>query len=251
MDVILKVLEGAKRGTKISVKKDEFLIGRSQKCHLCAGSTSVSRHHCTITRKDAAVSIKDLGSRNGTLVNDQKIIEEVELSSGDQITIGTLKLLVTITHGITNLKRPKVTTVAAAVDRTVDRTIAAGDSSVGEEDITKWLLDAPSPPSASHLALETQTIRMDDTNAVQLQEEAEKQRQSEATSAGSSSLGQDEEKAPVEPSSEESPEVATKTKKKLSKKKGPGKLPPLPSKPGSKDSREAAMQALRNWNRRR
>lgn len=227
MDVILKVLEGAKTGTKIAVKKDEFLIGRSQKCHLCAGSSSVSRQHCAITRKGATVSIKDLGSRNGTVVNGEKITGEVELSSGDEIGIGTLKLLMTITHGINNLKKPKVKTVADAVARTV----STSDSSVGEEDITKWLHDAPGPPSSSQVMSETQTIRMDDTNAMHLKKKVEEQTKAAA---------------------EEQPEEAEAVDdKKKSKKPEPGKLPKLPNEPASKDSREAAMQALRNWNRRR
>ncbi len=229
MDVILKVLEGAKTGTKIAVKKDEFLIGRSQKCHLCAGSSSVSRRHCAITRKDTAVSIADLGSSNGTLVNDKKITEEVQLSSGDVIGIGTLKLLVTITHGITNLKRPKVKTVAEAIDRTA----ATGDSSIGEEDITQWLLDAPeTPASTPQAANETQTIQLDDTNAIELKKEIEKHQNSESSN---------EQKSGAEPQ-----ETTTK-----SKKNGPGKLPPRPKELDSKDSREAAMNALRNFNRRR
>jgi len=230
MDVILKVLEGAKTGTKIAIKKDEFLIGRSQKCNLCAGSSSVSRHHCAITRKDATVSIADLGSRNGTLVNNEKITGEVQLSSGDEIGIGTLKLLVTITHGITNLKRPKVKTVAEAIDRTA----STSDSSVGEEDITQWLLDIPNPPASTPQAVnETQTIQLDDTNAIELKKEIEKIKQSEV----------DSEKTPA---IEEPTEVTTKTKKKE-----PGKLPPRPKGLDSKDSREAAMNALRNFNRRR
>jgi len=229
MDVILKVLEGAKTGTKIAVKKDEFLIGRSQKCHLCVGSSSVSRRHCAITRKDAKVTIKDLGSRNGTLVNDQKIEGEVELSSGDELGIGSIKLLITITHGITNLKRPKVKTVADAVDRTV----ATGDSSLAEDDITKWLLDAPGTPSSSQVANETQTIHMDDTNAADLQQELK------------------EEQASADVQATQPEEESTETEADSKKKKKPGKLPPVPIEPGSKDSREAAMQALRDWNRRR
>ena len=245
MDVILKVLEGAKTGTKIAVKKDEFLIGRSQKCHLCAGSSSVSRRHCAITRQDARVSIQDLGSRNGTLVNGEKITEQVELSSGDELDIGSLKLLVTITHGINNLKRPKVKTVADAVERTV----ATGDSSVGEEDITQWLLDAP---SSSQVASETQTIRMDDTNAVPVNKEGEQQSVSEADSLTEpKSETNTESNGEVESEEEVLLEAETESKKKGSKKKAPGKLPPIPHEPASKDSREAAMQALRNWNRRR
>ena len=230
MDVILKVLEGAKTGTKIAVKKDEFLIGRSQKCHLCAGSSSVSRNHCAILRKDTAVSIKDLGSRNGTLVNGKKIAEETALSSGDEIGIGTLKMLVTITHGITNLKRPKVKSVAEAVDRTV----ATGDSSIGEEDITQWLLDSPPGPSAPP-ANETQTIQLDDTKSIELKKEIEKRMEADA---------EQKPKAEAEAETE-----AEETGKK--KKQEPGKLPSRPKEIGSKDSREAAINALRDFNRRR
>lgn len=237
MDVILKVLEGAKAGTKIAVKKDEFLIGRSQSCHLCAGSSSISRKHCAITRKDAKVFVKDLGSRNGTIINGEKITEEVELSSGDELSVGTLRMLVTITHGITNLKRPKVNSVAEAVERTVK----TGDTDIAEDDITKWLLEGPGPSSMSQAASETQTIRMDDTNAVELRKAAEEAAEQELVETGANT-DESAEGSDIDPADD---------KDKKSKKKKPGKLPPIPTEPSSKDSREAAMQALRNWNRRR
>ena len=108
MEVMLKVLEGAKSGAQVAIKKNEFVIGRSQECHLCAGSSAVSRRHCAILRDDNRVSIKDLGSRNGTLVNGQKIEGEVELASGDEVVVGPLKFLVTISTGIANAKRAEV-----------------------------------------------------------------------------------------------------------------------------------------------
>ena len=251
MDVILKVLEGAKTGTKIAVKKDEFLIGRSQECHLCAGSSSISRRHCMIARDDTKVSIKDLGSRNGTLVNGEKITETVELSSGDELGIGTLKLMVTISHGINNRKRPKVETVADAVERTV----ATGDSNIGEDDITQWLLDSPDAASKSQAANETQTIRMDETNAVQFKgpkraEEAETEAETEAEIPEPTS-DETASDSKVESPTQPDDETAADSKKKSKKKREPGKLPPRPTEPASKDSREAAMMALRNWNRRR
>jgi pSer/pThr/pTyr-binding forkhead associated (FHA) protein len=225
MDVILKVLEGAKSGAKIAVKKTEFIIGRSQGCHLCAGSSAVSRQHCAILRQDNRVSIKDLGSRNGTLVNGIKIAEETELASGDEVTVGPLKFLVTISTGISNAKKPQVKSVAEAVVRTAE----ASTSSIGDDDITKWLLG---PVSA---LTETQTIRIDDTNAIQKMREA-----AEAAAAASESETKATEPAPEE-AKDEAPAV----------KPGPGKLPKLPEKPGTKDSREAAVEALRAWSRRR
>ncbi len=229
MDVILKVLEGAKAGAKVAVKKEEFLIGRSQKCHLCVGSTAISRKHCVIYRHSASVTIKDLGSRNGTLVNDKRITEEIELSSGDEIVVGPLRFQLTISTGINNLKRPKVKSVAEAVERTV----SAGDSNVQEDDITKWLLDAE---ISSKAATETQTIRMDDTNAVNLQSELAKSAAAEENKLTSDS------KVGIE--GQEEPTTGKK------KKKVPGKLPRIKKEPTSKDSCEAASAALRNWNRR-
>ena len=228
MDVVLKVLEGAKHGAKIAVKKSEFTIGRAQECSLCAGSTAVSRKHCLITRDENRVTVQDLGSRNGTLINGEKTEGAVELKSGDELTVGPLKFLVTISTGIANEKKPQVKSVAEAVNR------AASDSStIDVDDISQWLL-GPAGNDASAGA-ETQTIMMDDTNA------------GKVTTPAPIEVPEQ----PAEESAEESHESEEHAEEDKGKKKGPGKLPTMPAKPGTKDSREAAMEALRNWNRRR
>ena len=229
MDVILKVLEGAKVGAKVAVKKEKFLIGRSPKCHLCAGSTAISRKHCAIRRYDAKATIEDLGSRNGTLVNGEKIKAEQDLQSGDEIAVGPLKFLVTISLGISNGKKPEVKSVADAVERAATKS----SDHVEETDISDWLLEPQTPASTS--MAETQTIEMDDTNALHLQ----------------TVEGEEDEPlihAEESDSAEESDEEEEDGK---DKKKEPGKLPPMSSEPATKDSREAAAEALRNWNRRR
>ncbi len=223
MDVILKVLDGAKIGAKIAVKKDRFLIGRSSKCNLCAGSTAVSRKHCAISRSGTQVLIEDMGSRNGTLVNGEKIAGKVELSSGDEITVGPLRFLLTITPGINNDKRPQVTSVADAAERTVE----TGDLDIEDDDISRWLIE---PDRPSQAATETQTLSMDETNAIHAKIASED---------------------PSEQSNVLTPEPAGTDEK--SKEKGkiePGKLPPVATGPSTKDSRDAAAAALRNWNRR-
>jgi pSer/pThr/pTyr-binding forkhead associated (FHA) protein len=240
MDVILKVIEGAKAGSKVAIKKDRFLIGRSPKCHLCAGSTAISRKHCAIMRHDAKVTITDLDSRNGTLVNGKKITEEVELSSGDELAVGPLKFMVTITHGINNAKKPEVKTVADAVERTAQK----GDEGIADDDITRWLLE---PGSNSKSVAETQTIHMDDTNAAQMQKLV-KELEDDETSAGKV----DESTVAADLGEVEEENTDDKKKSKADKKKkGPGKLPPMSTHPATKDSREAAAEALRAWNRRR
>jgi len=239
MDVILKVIEGAKAGSKVAVKKDRFLIGRSPKCHLSAGSTAISRKHCAIVRHDAKVTVEDLGSRNGTFINDKKITEAVELSSGDELAVGPLKFLVTITHGINNTKKSQVKSVADAVERTVE----SGGSGIQDDDITNWLLE---PGTNVKSVAETQTIQMDDTNAAQMQKIAQDLADDD-TAAGVLSEGTEE----VVKAEEDKDSVSNKPGKESKKKKEPGKLPPMSSQPATKDSREAAAEALRAWNRRR
>lgn len=227
MDVTLKVLEGAKVGAKISIKKPEFTIGRSQGCSLCAGSSAVSRQHCMISRDESKVTVRDMGSRNGTLVNGEKIEGIVELTSGDEITVGPLKFLLTISTSLNNVKKPEVKSVAEAVARTA----TTSTDSIGDDDITKWLLN---PSSALN---ETQTIRIDDTNAIQKMHAAAAEAANaemlaaEAADAAKSEKPTDHSGKPAKPE--------------------PGKLPKVADKAGTKDSREAAVEALRAWSRRR
>lgn len=230
MDVTLKVLEGAKTGAKIAVKKAEFTIGRSQSCSLCAGSSAVSRQHCMMSRDESKVTIRDMGSRNGTLVNGVKIEGTVELATGDEITVGPLKFLLTITTSLNSVKKPEVKSVAEAVARTA----STPTGSVGDDDITGWLLGASSALN------ETQTIRIDDTNAIHRMHTAAAEAQAESDAAKSAGAAAEGEKS-------ETPTDHAGTPAK----REPGKLPKLPDKAGTKDSREAAVEALRAWSRRR
>ena len=229
MDVSLKVLAGA----KVAVRKKQFVIGRAAECHLHVGTTSISRKHCVIRRDGKKVTIEDLKSRNGTLVNGKKIDRETELAAGDEISLGPLTLQVRISTGLNNEKKAKVQSVAEAIERTADQ---AGD--IGDDDISSWLLGPATPSTAMK---ETQAMQFDETNVLDssvMKEEADAQ--AEATSTGSDVLSDDE---------EEQGEEADESSK--SKKKGPGKLPFRPEKPQAKDSVEAAQMALRNWSRRR
>ncbi len=69
-----------------------LIVGRSPDCDLQLNHEQVSRHHCVILRDEYTVRVRDLGSRNGTLVNTQPARGERILQSGDVITIGGLQL---------------------------------------------------------------------------------------------------------------------------------------------------------------
>jgi pSer/pThr/pTyr-binding forkhead associated (FHA) protein len=54
--------------------------------------STVSRHHAEVTRTGDAVTVKDLGSTNGTYVNGVKLDGERTLSPGDYVQFGAVKL---------------------------------------------------------------------------------------------------------------------------------------------------------------
>ena len=63
------------------------LVGRTEDCDLVVDDAAASRHHVEIAARNNRFFWKDLGSRNGTLVNGARMLEG-ELKSGDQIEIG-------------------------------------------------------------------------------------------------------------------------------------------------------------------
>ena len=69
-----------------------FLIGRSSDAALKIPHESVSREHCRIYEFDGELAVRDLGSRNGTYVNEERIDRPTFLSPGDELTVGKITL---------------------------------------------------------------------------------------------------------------------------------------------------------------
>ena len=65
------------------------VVGRQQECDLCIPLMVISRKHCEINSDGGVLRVRDLGSRNGTLVNGKKIADAV-LNPGDSFQIGPL-----------------------------------------------------------------------------------------------------------------------------------------------------------------
>ena len=69
MNVKLVVVQGKPEGKEIPLRTPKFLIGRGTECHLRPNSELISRHHCLLIIGESGVTLRDLGSTNGTLVN--------------------------------------------------------------------------------------------------------------------------------------------------------------------------------------
>ena len=90
MKISLVVLTAGKMmGKEIPITAAEFRIGKDPSCQL-KPATGVSDKHCAFLVKQGKLFLVDLGSAEGTFVNDNKISEEVELKLKDKVKVGPL-----------------------------------------------------------------------------------------------------------------------------------------------------------------
>src|SRR3954451_19984406 len=89
MRVILDVIEGPRKGRSfVFDHHDTFIVGRSRSVHCSMPEDSaLSRDHFLVEISPPRCELRDLGSTNGTYVNDRRV-ERVRLNSGDRITAG-------------------------------------------------------------------------------------------------------------------------------------------------------------------
>lgn len=69
-----------------------YRIGRARSCEVCFPSGCVSRLHAEVVREGTRWMIGDLGSKNGTFVNEERIYRR-PLCHGDRIAIGHFDLV--------------------------------------------------------------------------------------------------------------------------------------------------------------
>ena len=67
------------------------LIGRSPECDIFLDDVTVSRRHAEVVVDGDAVTIRDLGSLNGTFVNRRRI-DEAPLDDDDEVQVGKYRL---------------------------------------------------------------------------------------------------------------------------------------------------------------
>lgn len=218
MQMQLQVITGGHKGKLISVNQDKFLIGRSESCQLRPKSESISRRHCAFVRKDGKILLLDLKSRNGTVVNGKKLDPSKAkiLKDGDHIKVGKLEFTAIIEAGVKNVKKPVVKDVKEAAVRTASD---ASESRFEEVDVSSWL-DEPD---------QMQRASTSDTATRQFQIEDNSDLSTDATVM------------------EDHTDSETQADTKPDRKQKPGKLPPVPSKPLTENSKDAAQETLRKF----
>jgi hypothetical protein len=89
---ILVVKRGPNVGSRFSLEKDVIHAGRHPQSDIFLDDVTVSRRHAEIIRDDTGYRVRDVGSLNGTYLNRERV-ESAPLSDGDELQIGTFKLV--------------------------------------------------------------------------------------------------------------------------------------------------------------
>jgi pSer/pThr/pTyr-binding forkhead associated (FHA) protein len=80
----------------LELAEGEFAIGRNATCQLSLDDALVSRRHAVFNVASDEIFVEDLASRNGVLVNGQKIDGRVRVKPGDRVLIGSQELTVVL-----------------------------------------------------------------------------------------------------------------------------------------------------------
>jgi len=84
---LLVLHEGDEIRSSWPLDADETTIGRWPDNDVVIADRWISRHHALITRRGLRYVVKDLGSKNGTFVNGQRLTGPQELEDGDRIQV--------------------------------------------------------------------------------------------------------------------------------------------------------------------
>jgi pSer/pThr/pTyr-binding forkhead associated (FHA) protein len=258
MKVQLIVVQGKPEGKVIPLVGPVFMIGRGETCHLRPNSEMVSREHAEFTVSADKVVVRDLGSRNGTLVNGKALTEPYTLKDRDLVQVGPL----TFALSIQDAPSATVKADAPAVAKAPPKPVSPDD--VSHDEIESWLIadnanPTPERPSGVYGG-DTITI-----TAFKEPQPSTQPQQTAAPSAGGDDEyerlpegegdtserfedeNEDEEQSEGEAEGEMPEELIDESNPFYVKKKAPE----APSKPVYKDSSDAASDILRKMMERR
>jgi predicted component of type VI protein secretion system len=94
MNYVLQVVRGRSASNTLKLTDGVTTIGRHDDCVIRIKSSQVSRRHCEVFEVAQKLTIRDLGSSNGTFVNGKRVVGQQVLKLGDELTVGSVSLRV-------------------------------------------------------------------------------------------------------------------------------------------------------------
>lgn len=89
----------------VALPEGQYIIGRQASAQIRVPLSTVSRQHCEVLVRENTLRVRDLGSSNGTFVNDDRV-QDAELHAGDVLTVGTFVFVVQINGHPASIQPP-------------------------------------------------------------------------------------------------------------------------------------------------
>jgi len=112
-------------------------MGRGEDCDMRVPISSISRRHCEFIVEGGNVRVRDLGSANGTFINNNRV-SEVRLTAGDHVVLGALVMTLQINGQPADVPSPEALASAGAA--------GAQEPAVTEEDLAAEALSPDQAP---------------------------------------------------------------------------------------------------------
>ncbi len=114
----LTIITGPDRGRTIAPADDDtpIVLGR-ESSDIVLSDQAVSRRHAELCFGGGQWTVRDLGSSNGTFVNEQKVTEQLELKHNDQIRCGATVLLFESTQPPGQVRKRSDSAASAPTDQ--------------------------------------------------------------------------------------------------------------------------------------
>jgi class 3 adenylate cyclase len=151
-------------------------VGRADENDIVLSGDLVSRKHCRLHVKAAAVVFEDLGSRNGTRLNGETVVGSVELKPGDVVGIGDNALALKRLRNAEALDTEMVDTAAGGRVKRFGRGVDIDEAVMMARDIKDSSsvlraldnfapFDLPAPPIADELEAQARASETDESEA--------------------------------------------------------------------------------------
>jgi pSer/pThr/pTyr-binding forkhead associated (FHA) protein len=89
---VLVIRSGDLTGSRFTLSKDITQIGRHQDSDILLDDITVSRRHAEVLKTSNSLLVRDLGSLNGTYVNQSRV-DEFVLKHGDELQVGKYRMV--------------------------------------------------------------------------------------------------------------------------------------------------------------
>jgi len=146
--LVLLVGPAAQIGRQWDLSTNEIFIGRDESSHIQVLDRSVSNNHARITRHNNTDYVEDLGSTNGTLLNQQRLRagHQAPLRDNDQVMLGSVAFKY-LAPGSLEAMQNKIAYLRAALDPLTEIFNKRGLNEQGKE-VIKAARDAQLPVTA-------------------------------------------------------------------------------------------------------